>query len=634
MKQLNSSLVEIAADLTELQNFHNNTLVPLLSALPRGADDDEKPLLTASLDAAVYGLGGDHIWTDGNIALSNSTIADQGTMYLFFEGNRRATIKESFIKLSNQLDTSIASLEAQIGSVTGISSYTKAYIGSKAFDSTASSSSTSMDGRLSCAELNLTQLSKDVFGNDYVLDCDGNRDLSNSVLEMVEALLAVHGGSSYATGLISSNDITLSHTTNTSDLVYDELIPQTGVDNSVDYTILNRVGTVTTLEDDLNRLRWELARLRGGVWNTDAGVAPGYDSNIISLAAHIDSKGSAAQTAINPHGLDADDILGTYSDSGPIATVSDGTTLEAAIQALDAELNGWSLNTAYQAGSNGRISLLGGIGQVQIRDTVAGLGSSLFSVADNGGSAKVEVHIDELVTKGDVPIVLEESSGDPGATTGSVKVYSKDDSGDSELYTQDENGNVVQITRDGFVFEKLIANNTIHADQIMKPAAAAGPAPANSEYTGPPAMVWRSCLYDQTVAESGYVYSTVPMDEDDNYPSRFRVYITLKPEAPAGGTGSRWQLDASDPHASGNYDTVGDAQTANPVWVNVDSISKTGWVMGTSEDLIYTVDFGIQDLESPKMGPLLLKLTRVVGHADDDWDGDVGVVAINVCWYR
>lgn len=145
VKRINSTFNELSRDVQELQSVYNNTLRPLIAQLPLGtldADNATDTPIGDALDAIKLGLSGDQVWTD-NTATNKSSV-------LFWDGGRKLTIKETILKLAGQLDASINAINQAFFQFNNdpISDYTKAYIGLKAFDATATSGPGSMDAQL------------------------------------------------------------------------------------------------------------------------------------------------------------------------------------------------------------------------------------------------------------------------------------------------------------------------------------------------------------------------------------------------------------------------------------------------------------------------------------------------------
>jgi hypothetical protein len=361
--RFNASLEELVQEVQELQAFHNDTIVPLLDALPKGSDDDEFPGIGDLIDPLQNGLSGDQIWID------ETATSDSIDLFYSADDSRKLTIKESVVKLASRIDDNYAVLQSLIEDVdAGVSSYTRSYIGLTAFDETLSSSMSSMDGRISANGLNIDQLKADAFGTPYSLDSDGNANLSYPLLQIIDALLDQHGGTAYKSGYTWGTTVTLTGATvTTGDLTLTTRIPSSWI-TKVDPVIgqLARAAPVVHLGDEIMRLRYELARLKSPVaaWNNDAGVAPPHNSAVVSLGAHARQFGSGTADNSNPHGLDLinldswtsardaiTDFTGmtnildnstTYSahGGGALNVVGDGDPLEEAIYDLDQAIGG------------------------------------------------------------------------------------------------------------------------------------------------------------------------------------------------------------------------------------------------------------------------------------------------------
>ena len=318
---LNHTMQEIIADLNELQVIWNQMLVPLLEDLPHTADEPVD---------AFDGLGGDTVYSDKS---ANSNSSD-----LFWSpadgsvSGRKKTLKESLIYLNTQLKAMYAELAALINAVEA-----------------GDVDTTTLENSIARNNTRIKQVAQDMMGEEYwpLINGDtGTQSLDYPIGQLVKVLLELHGGS----GLLDeysfdASDPTLSHSIPLPD------ITQTDVDNSADYTPLNRV-VATTLQDDLNRLRWEIAYIKGQNWNAD--VNPGYLGGPVTLDGHLTSMGSGTGAGTNPHGLRYDDITGLntiltairdftgqnfLTDAAPTYSstefVTNGDSLETAIGKLD-----------------------------------------------------------------------------------------------------------------------------------------------------------------------------------------------------------------------------------------------------------------------------------------------------------
>jgi len=316
--RFNASLEELVQEVQELQTFHNDKLVPFLSSLPLGSNDDEYPSIGDAIDPIQNGLSGDQLWTDDT--------ADASSEDLFYSptDSRKLTIKESLSALSARINDNFATLQSLINDVdAGVDSYTRSYIGLKAFDDTQSSSSSSMDGRISTNNLDLDQLTADTFGDGYALGGDGSANLSYPIQQIVDALLDQHGGAAYKSGLSYATTITLSGVTvTTGDLTLTTPIPATWIGKVLPVTASSpRPAPVFSMYDEIKRLRYEIAHIKSPIagWNNDVGVAPSYNPAVVSLGLHMSEVGLGTARPGNPHGTDIDDLDG-WSTIGPAIT--------------------------------------------------------------------------------------------------------------------------------------------------------------------------------------------------------------------------------------------------------------------------------------------------------------------------
>lgn len=330
----NSTIEEIVSDLTDHTSNWNTKLYPLLKDLPD--------------DAWIGGLAGETVYS-----YSDATSSDTG-LFWNSTGRKPNTVRQSLLYLSGAITDAIAAIQQQIRTVDAVSSYTKAYIGQKAFDSTLSSSTTSMDGKISRNLKYIQQIAKDMLGSNYVLTGAGNQTLTNPLGKLIKALLDLHSGSAYLNEVaFTGTAIALAHNVNLSEVNFDRLILQTEVDNSADYTPLARGVPTTNLQNDLNRLRWEIEHTRGAGWETT--ITPAYIAGPTNLQNHVIDIGSGTAGASNPHGQVLRDFTGAIAtlntinvftgrsgdlDATPAyssqAVVTNGDSLETAIGKLDA----------------------------------------------------------------------------------------------------------------------------------------------------------------------------------------------------------------------------------------------------------------------------------------------------------
>ena len=175
------------------QSEYNNLIVPLTSKLPDGTVDK-------SLNAFTNGLDGKTLFT--NSAATNTSALSR---YFNLTTNRPYSVYEQFQNTYNYIDASITALESSISLESGLTLAQKNRIGINVFDTGLSSSVTSIDGKTNANELNVLQVARDLYGTAYAsYSGDGTAVLSNSVRDMVDALLELHNGD-------WDTDITLDH---------------------------------------------------------------------------------------------------------------------------------------------------------------------------------------------------------------------------------------------------------------------------------------------------------------------------------------------------------------------------------------------------------------------------------------
>ena len=293
---INDLINEVSHDLINLSREWNSIAYPIFGSLPQGASDTRWDL-DSTLNPVVNGLDGTQMFMDNN---ANSTLDDG--RYYNSTNERPKTLKEIAEALQsniNEINEAVQLIEILGGE--GLTEEQKAKIGLNIFNPFQASASDSIDGRSKRNEFNVIQLAKDIYGATFALDGNGEPNLSNSMRDMLDALLELHDGD-------FDNDITLQHQINNDDIIAGADIEQTKVDQSASYVVLNRSASVDTLEDDLNRLRYEVGILRGNNnWEADFSGIP-YAGAPISLKGHVEDVGTGIPSAINPHGLAPADI--------------------------------------------------------------------------------------------------------------------------------------------------------------------------------------------------------------------------------------------------------------------------------------------------------------------------------------
>lgn len=275
----NDSIDEISAAFASIQRQWNTYFLPLLDTVPNGD-------LDTNVDAFKTGLDGSTLYLDED--------ADGTSDYYNLSRARPSTVKEALDDIYAYISTEIGTVNDAIADVSnGLTSAQKAAIGSHIFDASLTSSSSSLDGKSETGRLNILQLAKDMYGSTFALDGDGVANLTNSIADMVDALLELHGGN-------WSDDATVSHASITA-------ATQLTVGNSATYDDAY-AGTPANTEDDLNQIRTQLKKVGGGTNWTSAPTAlyaGGPDSLEDLLTA---TQGSGTKTSSNPFGYRFNDI--------------------------------------------------------------------------------------------------------------------------------------------------------------------------------------------------------------------------------------------------------------------------------------------------------------------------------------
>lgn len=181
----NDSMDELAADLSFLSTQWNTKIATILNSLPYGSKD-------TSINAFKKGLDGANLWVDATV----SSLSTDQTFYNVSLA-RPSTVKEAILAARTFIQTQIDLVRSDfIANTAGLSTGQKSAIGSNIFDSTLLSSASSLDGKSTNNQSNISQLAEDLYGTGaYTLDNDGSGNLTNSVAAMVGALLNLHGGS-------------------------------------------------------------------------------------------------------------------------------------------------------------------------------------------------------------------------------------------------------------------------------------------------------------------------------------------------------------------------------------------------------------------------------------------------------
>lgn len=127
------SINALSADLAIIIDEINNKINPALNGGALGEDDE----YSTTEDIYLDGISGKNLYVDRN--------ANSNSAPWLYQETKPLTIKESLAQLHSIMLSTLSSYETQ---ETELTDYIKNYIGLKAFDSTQTSDTNSMDGRI------------------------------------------------------------------------------------------------------------------------------------------------------------------------------------------------------------------------------------------------------------------------------------------------------------------------------------------------------------------------------------------------------------------------------------------------------------------------------------------------------
>jgi hypothetical protein len=244
LNNLSSDVGEIISEFAKVQ--------AILNGLLHGSEDSIVGLNPA-LDSTTVGL-------DGTVTLTERASTSSAPEYIFSRTlNRPLSVKESIVEAYTSLKESIDSIIIEVPDV--VSDYTKEYIGEKAFNSSASSSSTSIDGRLSALESEVDAIVIPTLDLDAVKLFVGMDDLDtpkytnhNTVtivsdgdsLEKAIALLdyEITNLPSHAAAAVLFGDGTNVPATDATNFVWDNALNRLGIGNAAPQAELHVTGKV------------------------------------------------------------------------------------------------------------------------------------------------------------------------------------------------------------------------------------------------------------------------------------------------------------------------------------------------------------------------------------------------------
>lgn len=386
--------------------------------------------------------------------------------------------------------------------------------------------------------------------------------------------------------------------------------------------------------------------------NSYTAVYPALSLTILLSSITIDT--TLAQSVIT--GLSADlgyirtfigmDTTGpetpTYSTYGGLTNLVDGDSLEESLYKLDSVTGSSTLQASYSAGgagTAGEILLSNALGAISIIDDGAAALGTLFNWKSGAGVIAGILHVEGVDLAADKWLTFVQSTGPLVSVAGEGRLHTLPDltSTDTELFYQNSNAGTgeAQVTRDGIVKELEVGHDHIPAELWKKFTADAGPVVVTEEYgVSPSGIVLTTLDFDTATEETAYGHVKIPTDEDGNRPTRLRISATflLKPNGGAypGGTGIAFGVSLPD---STSATTLGNKTPVSPGW-QTPTIAFDNTLGAGNIDQYVELEWSVSTLAANPAGLLPIRISRVVGNANDSWDNDVGLVSAQVVWYR
>jgi len=520
--------VNTKSDFAALFHQHNALIYPLLVALRSGPEMD---------DALALGLEGRTVTTFG------AATSSAATCYWDPTNERPRSIKETIDCLIAELARieNIFSLETSIGD----------------YDDSA------LVSAIACLNLNDTQLSKDILGPNYTLDCDGNNDLPYSLARHIHEFMTQLVNGYPGAGLTFTGEAaypSLSLTVLLSQVTIDTTLPPTVIDSTS--------GGPNTLVDDLSAIRTFI----------------GMD--------------------------DAADSTPDYSAHGAIATVSDGDSLELAIQKLDQAISG--------SGSDENV-------KVTSNDTTAGY---LFDKIVTTTAAVVITEVNDGADE-DLRINVTKLVGDSGAggTAGLAPAPGAGDAAAGKYLDADGTWTVPPDTQPALLVDSI----TIYPKNMQTHGA--NPQLDKLSSGAPADVATATTMMIFPGGEDSYCSFPVPVPRDTsgNNPTSFVCWGASFQHTSGTNTGAVWEIEYALSGGVAHLTEDGEAFAID---------GGTGW--GGTEKSTYTTsttnvvihEFASQNIEgTTKTGHLHVKVGRL-GSSDvnDDFTGVEGLMYLVVEW--
>lgn len=395
---------------------------PILNSLPAGGSDSRwtsaaGKALPDKIDCFKYGVQGTTLFVFND---ADSTKADG--RYWHSDDLRPKTIAEKFEDLYS--DISDISDSLTVDTAVDLDPLWAA-IGEDYRDSAKVGSSGSLDTRVNTTESYLSQINIDVY-EPATFTYGLGTPLPYSVANMVNELLQLHNGSGWG-----ADPSVITHTGVTPGAhvhPYNEIQP--ALTQSLTQA---RVAPYDSIENDILRLRYEIAAVKGVDWYQDAMVPYPETTLATNLQDHVNSVGSGGSNPNNPHGISyvntgASTIfdavtsftgMTSNTDSNPTYSstnyVTQSASLETTIGELDAGLATVAATSSFWARASSILSPYN-VGDGLSVDATGSNTVSLYS--DNGlhlESGSVDLSLKSV--NADVTLLASGTSSDIGIST-------------------------------------------------------------------------------------------------------------------------------------------------------------------------------------------------------------------------
>lgn len=211
------------------------------------------------------GIDGTSLYTFSGIEMTGGKKAYELINPVFWKqdpvvksNTRPKTIYETFVSVMSRFDSQLEILRSQIVQASSsevISEYTKGFIGYKAFSMIGSSLPGSMTYNIDYLLAKINEIKEDVYGPQHNLR-SGLEDTGSSVypmLQLLDALLMLHGGAGYVSGYEWDCEINLNHDSveaEATPIPKVEFLPTSAAERLIENASYNDANKIKFLRDD------------------------------------------------------------------------------------------------------------------------------------------------------------------------------------------------------------------------------------------------------------------------------------------------------------------------------------------------------------------------------------------------